>query len=251
MGLYKTPGIVLRSMDLGEKDKLVTLMTEKFGKIKCVAKSARRMKSRFGASLEPLSYVHILYFGKEYQTLYQLNQADIRKSFQHIRENLDKLYRGLYFVELIDSLVTEGHPEPQLFDLLLEGLETLQEGNDLEPLCRLFELRIMAGLGYTPRLDLCISCKLDPGPGELGFSFLRKGVLCGPCTRKYQPETRITPGTLNTLRRMLSIEIRNSSRLKFPRGMEEEIGAITRRMVLAHLGRELRTYAFIKNMALV
>ena len=84
MPLYRTQAVVLKSMKLSEKDKLVTFLTETHGKVKCVAKAARRLKSRFGASLEPMSHVSLIYFGKEHQDLYRLNQCDIIQSFQDI-----------------------------------------------------------------------------------------------------------------------------------------------------------------------
>ncbi len=77
MPLYRTPAVVLRSMNLSDADKIVTFLTRKFGKIKCVAKAARRMKSRYGASLEPMSHLSLIYFGKENQSLYKVSQCDI------------------------------------------------------------------------------------------------------------------------------------------------------------------------------
>ena len=105
MGLYKTRAIVLKSIKLSETDKLVTFMTERYGKIKCAAKAARRPKNRFGAALEPLSFIQLIYFGKEHQDIFQLNHCDIIQSFQGIREDLSKIYTALYFNELADSMI--------------------------------------------------------------------------------------------------------------------------------------------------
>ena len=106
MGLYRTNAIVLRSIKLSETDKLVTFMTEEFGKVKCVAKGARKIKSRFAGSLEPMTYVYLIYFGKENQQLYSLNSADIIQSFHLLRDDFQKLYTGIYLNELVDASVT-------------------------------------------------------------------------------------------------------------------------------------------------
>ena len=91
MPLHKSEAIVLRSINLSEADKLVTFMTKQFGRVKCVAKSARKIKNRFGAALEPMSHIRLIYFGKENQTLYRLNHSDIIHSFQPIREDFQKM----------------------------------------------------------------------------------------------------------------------------------------------------------------
>ena len=85
MALYKTQAIVVKSINLSESDRLITFLTENSGKIKCVAKGARKVKNQFWGSLEPMSQVNLIYFGKENQNLYRLNQADIIDSSHTIR----------------------------------------------------------------------------------------------------------------------------------------------------------------------
>ena len=249
MPLYKTRAVVLKSFNLSEKDKLVTFLTEHHGKVKCVAKSARRLKSRFGASLEPMSYVSLIYFGRENQELYRLNQCDIIQSFQEIREDPDSYYTAIYFLDLAGQLMVEAHPEPEIFQLLVRALRETGQTETLGPLCRLFELRIMSHAGYTPRLLKCIVCQKEPKSLWVGFSYSRHGIVCEPCFGREPVETRITSGTLNYLKKFLSLDINHVRRLKIPGEVEREIEAITHRLVLARLGRELKSYPFIRQMA--
>jgi DNA repair protein RecO (recombination protein O) len=247
--LYRTQAVVLKSMKLSEKDKLVTFLTENHGKVKCVAKAARRMKSRFGASLEPMSHVSLIYFGKEHQDLYRLNQCDIIQSFQEIKENPDSFYTAVYFLELAGHLVAEAHPEPEIFRLLVRSLQETGEAGSLGILCRLFELRVMAHAGYTPRLRKCISCHKEPQSLWVGFSYNQHGIVCEPCFDKEPVETRIKSGTVNYLKKFLSLDLGHIHRLKVPKEVEAEIESITHRLVLARLGRELKSYPFIQQMA--
>ncbi|KMP11602.1 DNA repair protein RecO [Candidatus Nitromaritima sp. SCGC AAA799-C22] len=249
MPLFKTEAIVLRSINLSETDKLVTFMTSRFGKVKCVAKAARKLKNRFGAALEPMSHIRLIYFGKENQTLYRLNQSDIIRSFQPIRDDLRKLYTGIYFNELIDTLIPEAHPDQKVFQLFLEGLLALQSLDRLETLSRLFEMRLLCLTGYTPQLSHCSLCKGSPGTERIGFSFERKGIVCEPCSFQAQPEMRFKAGILNYLKKLKTLEVKHAGRLKFPKSAEDEIEMLTHRLILSYTGRELKSYPFIKKMA--
>ena len=92
MTLFKTRAIVIKSINLSESDRIITFMTENQGKVKCVAKGARKIKNRFWGALEPMSLIHLIYFGKEHQNLFRLNHSDIIESFQTIRDDFNKLY---------------------------------------------------------------------------------------------------------------------------------------------------------------
>lgn len=249
MPLYKTQAVVLKSMKLSEKDKLVTFLTETHGKVKCVAKAARRLKSRFGASLEPMSHVSLIYFGKEHQELYRLNQCDIIRSFQDIKENPDSFYTAVYFLDLAGHLIAEAHPEPEIFHLLVKSLREAGKTESLGILCRLFELRIMAHAGYTPRLQKCIACHREPQTSRVGFSYNQHGIVCESCFDKEPVEKLITSGTVSYLKKFLSLDLNHTHRLKVPKEVEREIESITHRLVLARLGRELKSYPFIRQMA--
>lgn len=249
MGLFKSKAIVIRSRDIAETDKLVTFLTEKYGKIKCAAKSARKIKSRFGASLEPLSLIDMVFFGKEHQEIYKLNHCDIIQSFHTVREDFRKSYVGIYFNELIDSLVPEGDRGRLFFQFLLDSLHRLQHQEELETLCRLFEFRVMALSGYKPNLSQCAICQKPPDGAWMGFSFHRSGIVCQTCLAQSPTEIRFRPGTWEYLKKILTLDVNHSERLKIPRGMEEEIENVTHRYILSHLGRELKSYPFIKKMA--
>lgn len=251
MPLYKSEAIVLRSINLSETDKLVTFMTDRYGKVKCVGKAARKIKNRFGAAIEPMSHIRLIYFGKENQTLYRLNHSDIIHSFQPIRDDLRKIYTGIYFNELVDTLAPEAYPDPNTFRLLLESLLALQAMDSFNTLSRLFEMRLMCLAGYTPQLSHCSICKGSAGTERIGFSFEQKGIVCEPCSFKTQPEIYFKIGTLKYLKKLKTMDAQYASRLKFPKGMEQEIEQLTHKLILSHIGRELKSYPFIKNMVRV
>ena len=249
MGLYKTKAIVLRTINLSETDKLVTFLTEERGKIKCAAKGARSLKNKYGAALEPMSFIQLLYFGKDNQSIYRLNHCDIIESFQSVRDDFEKIYTAVYFNDLADAMSAEGDRNVKLFNFLLETLHILKEHENLETLCPLFEMRIMALSGYMPRLDQCVLCKIIPKGEWIDFSYKKSGVVCANCFLQTKPNVRIRAGTLNYLKKLLSIDIRQSQRLKIPKNLEKEIGSLTHRLVSQYVVRELKSYSFIRKMS--
>ena len=207
MALHRTRAIVLKSINLSESDRLVTFLTKNFGKVKCVAKGGRKVKNRFWGSLEPMSHVHLIYFGKENQNLYRLNQADIIESFQSIREDFGKLYKGVYFLELIDSMILEGNQDQRIFILLQQTLFALKSQLDLDPLIHLFEVRLLSLSGYKPQIDDCVICKAVSENGIFKFSFAQNGILCANCSRKIATDIQFTTGTRNYIKKLMEIDI--------------------------------------------
>ncbi len=103
--IVSTDAIVLRSMKYGETSKIVTLYSQKFGKIKVIAKGARGAKSRFGASLEPMTHSSVILYKKEERELNLLSKSEITKSFLKFGSSGDRLATGLAVVELVNMVM--------------------------------------------------------------------------------------------------------------------------------------------------
>src|SRR3990172_1838230 len=108
MSLIKPPAIVLGSRNLGEADKLVTFFTPRHGKITGTAGGARRVRSRFGSSLEPFTHCQVILFQKTRDALYRIQQADILQSFQELREDLERIFWASSATSLTAAMVPEG-----------------------------------------------------------------------------------------------------------------------------------------------
>ena len=104
MPLLRTDGIVLRTHELGEHDRLVTLYTRDLGKLTAVARGARRVRSRFGAALELFTWGDVVGFEREGRGLARLDHFDIRRSFREVRESLERLGQGARMVEALARL---------------------------------------------------------------------------------------------------------------------------------------------------
>lgn len=178
MPLYKEQGVVLRSVKLGEADKIVTVMTQGAGKVRAVAKGIRKTTSRFGARLEPATHVSLLvYRGRS--ALDTVTQADIISPHRALRDDLDLFASGEAMLEAVDNVAEEHERNVRLFMLLLSGLRALEAGPaDPAAVAESFLLKLLSLSGFHPSLTACAVCgQLDP---EL-FSSGQGGAVCPAC----------------------------------------------------------------------
>ncbi len=194
MATYHDRGIVLRSFDLGEADRIITFMTEGRGKVRAVAKGVRRTKSRFGGRLEATNHVELtLYEGRSLDTI---TQADLLEHFRPVRENLDRLGRVMPILEVVDAVTFEGRSDPRLYHMLLGAIRALAEA-DAPLIVPAFFWKLLAHEGMRPEVSCCASCGREDD--LVAFELTEGGVLCRDCRRG----TRLSPEGLALLRRIL------------------------------------------------
>lgn len=235
MALYREVGIVLRTMRLGEADKIVTVITERRGKVRAVAKGVRKTKSRFGGRLEPLSHVALqLYEGRNLDTI---TQADGIDHFRRIREDLDRLGQATTMLEVVDAVIQEGEDDPRLYQMLLGALRTLEAAPS--PLVvPAFFWKLLAHVGFRPLLDECASCN---SPDDLvAFDLTQGGVLCRSCARG----TRLTPEALSLLRRILGGDL-VAVLAEPPTQAGYEVEHLATRALEHHLERRMRSVGIL------
>ncbi len=157
MPLYTTEALILRTYKLKEADRIVVFLTRDRGKKRGVAHGARRMLSRFGGALEPLSRVGVTYFEKEQRELVSLNYAETISS-PLWAGRADALGHTGYFAELLDEWAPEGDPNETLFRLGSSVVEAIGAGVRIEPLARYFEYWLLRLQGVYPSLLACQTC---------------------------------------------------------------------------------------------
>ncbi|MBU4489067.1 MAG: DNA repair protein RecO [Actinobacteria bacterium] len=241
---YSDLGIVLRSYKLGESDKILRILTREHGKRSAVAKGVRKTTSRFGARLEPMTMARmLLYVGRSMDTV---KQVEIETSFHEVREDLDLFLHASAMVELVDGITQEHEPHPELFDLLLGGLELLKGFPRRAPfIVYFFEFKVMAAAGFDLRVDSCANCGGEPGGGDVSFSLHLGGLVCDSCREGRYRET----GRLITVR-ALSAELLSWMSLhglgEWPeeppgRATEREVGLLMDRVLEHWMEREFKS----------
>jgi DNA repair protein RecO (recombination protein O) len=178
--LLRTDGIVLRTRELGEHDRLVTLYTRDLGRLTAVARGARRVRSRFGAALELFTWGDAVGFEREGRGLVRLDHFDIRRSFRRIREDLERLAQGARILEAVARLTAERDAQPACFALLLTTLRAL-ESQAPGRVQLAFTLRFLDVTGHRPRLDRCGGCGGRLGTTEVTFDRTTGSVTCPAC----------------------------------------------------------------------
>lgn len=173
---YRTNAVVLRTYKLKEADRIVVMMTEHEGKVRAVAKGARKSK-RTGALLDSLSHVDVqMYRGKgDLDTVTQVQAVD---TFMSIRSDLDRFTRAASFLEAVDYVTPDREPHERLYHMLVGALRTVAKDNPTLTSAGFF-LKLLALEGLEPVFDRCISC----GATEplVAFDPLNSGTKCSSC----------------------------------------------------------------------
>ncbi len=250
---YKADAILLRSLDYGESDRIVTFLTDDFGKIKGIAKGARRSRKRFANALEICSLSRIIFSRRNRDGLALIENCDVGNHYPGIRADLASSLTAAYLVDLVDQFTLEGKKHGDLFRLVQDFLELLEEGHCSEGMVRIFELRLLKLLGYEPVLDRCMKCgtPLDKMTAIL-FDPLEGGIRCPSCRHHARDAYPTAPGTVKLLLLGKDMETGKISRLAFSAGAEEESRKMLAPFIRHLLGKELKSLNVlneIKRMA--
>lgn len=236
MATYREQGIVLRTIKLGETDRILTLLTPGRGKVRAVAKGVRRPGSRFGGRLEPYGLVDLqLYEGR--RGLDTVNQAELIAPHAAVRADWERSACAATIAEAADTLAQPGERAVSLFLLVRDGLRALEAGPD-RPAAVLDAvlLRLASVAGYHAALDVCATCG-QPGPHEV-FHLDRGGLLCPVCAPVgSQP---LAAGVLDGLQALRTHDLGGAP---VP---EEAVGRLVATLVASylahHLGRPLTAW---------
>ena len=240
MPLYKEQGIVLRSVKLGEADKIVTIFTQGSGKIRAVAKGIRRTQSKFGARLEPFTHVSLLlYRGRNLDTV---TQAEIVGPFLKIRRDFGLIAAGETMLEAVDRVAEEHERNVPLFLLLVRGLRALEDDpRDPAAVAESFLLKLLSLSGFHPALSGCAACG---APGPLGwFSAGQGGALCPDCAE--HDAGRISEPALQWLDQVARAELPMAGEMIPPPEVRREARAALYGFAEYHLERRMRSLALL------
>ena len=245
MAIYHSKVIVIRSRNLGEADRVLTLFSEGHGKFEAVVKGARRQRSRFVGNTLPFNYLDAMFFtGKN---LDSLSQAEILHSFSSLREDLTKLAFASYWVDLIDSFVPEKEELGEVFRFLLAAFIVLETATLPEVLNLAFQLRLLNYLGYQPQLDVCTDCSREL-ENQLGFSGIAGGVLCAGCGGRYRDLLPVDAALLQQLKTLSTIDIRSVASLRLGQTDARQLQGLVQKFIESRLDRPLKSQHFLDDV---
>jgi DNA repair protein RecO (recombination protein O) len=231
-GLYRDEGVVLKTIKLGEADRIVTLFTRGHGKVRAVAKGIRKTKSRFGARLEPFTHVELLiYRGRNLDVI---TQADIVDSFRAMRSGLAGLTAAAALAETVDKLTPDRERALSTYTLLLGGLQALTAAGP-GSVVPAFLVKLLSLSGYHPQLGVCAGC----GASEemRFFSPVMGGAICDVCRVEERGALHVPADRLRLLAHLLAADFGQPAE---PRAVTD-VTHVLKRYVEYHLERPLRS----------
>lgn len=184
MALVETEALVLKSYTLAEADKIVVFLTQKNGLVRGVARGAKRLKSRFGGSLEPFTIVNLTFFQKEERELVSISQIELKKSFFAEAGNPEFLQKFSYLSDLLFEFAPPSEPNEKLYRMACASLETGgRNPQNLEAVALYFELWLMRLAGFLPNWAACDFCRRNFGREETTSLQANFHLFCANCRK--------------------------------------------------------------------
>ena len=252
MSSYTTPAILLRRIDFGDYDLVLTFFTLHNGKISTIAKSAKKSTKRFSGTLELFSVIDIVCNLGRRNRLPVLTEATLKQPFSKIRSSIKKTAYASYWSELINSWMEQNQRQTRLYRLLYHALEGLNLGLvHEEAVSILFQMRFMSIAGLAPNLEYCCICRIETeqmGKAKVGYSLEKGGLVCGTCATGMQQKQHLSVGTIKQLQWIGGRDLNRASRVKFNRQTLKEGLDFLEAFVPYHLGKEPRSLTFLKQI---
>lgn len=245
---YRAEAIVLKTLDLGEADRILTLLTRHFGKVKVVAKGIRRPTSRLAGYAEPLSHATFqLARGRELDVL---TGAESRSMYRALREDLDLIAAAWYIAEVADRSTAEHAPAAPVFDLVETALRHLEAGHAPSLVCRWWDLHLLDRTGFRPELGACSRCGSALRETINGWSPLDGGAVCGTCIdRSVAGLPALSVRALKSLRYLLASDFAAAALLRIDAVLEHEIERHLRSFLHHVLDRDIASARLIDELA--
>lgn len=232
---HRTIGFVLKRRDYSETSNIVTLYTRDCGKIRALAKGARRKKSEFLGLLEPLSLLEIVFIERR-SGLHILKEAHLLVSNLELRQELSKIAHAMNLLSLVDQTQPDEDACPDVFELLVSGLAALSHVSNSQNVAFAFQAHLLRHCGQLPRLDICARCGSSLEPAAL-FRASSGALLCRSCGN--HRDLPFPPGTLGALRRLAEMPLSRCGRIRLSNEQQAEISRVLSAMVRTAIEADL------------
>lgn len=244
--VYRTEAIVLRRTDFGEADRLLTVFTPERGKLKLIAKGARKPTSRKSGHVELFSRSHFLVaVGRDLDII---TQAETVEAYLPLRQDLLRTTYACYVAELADAFTAEQDENRPLFDLLKEALGWLCTADDLALVARYYELHLLALVGFQPQLFICGGCREPVQPVTNYLSAAEGGIFCPKCGHDRAGTSELSLNALKVLRFLQTRDWATCRLLRLSPAGHAELEHTMHGYITYHLERRLKSVDFIHHL---
>jgi DNA repair protein RecO (recombination protein O) len=246
MALRESEAIVLRSYPLREADLLVTLFTRAQGKIRGVARSAKKSKRRFGGALEPLTYVRAFYDVRERQELARLDSCEVLESPLASEVSYARAVALGHIAELLDELLPDHEANDAIFRLTLSVLHALTSPEIWMPVTY-FELWLTRLVGFLPELTECVVCGRSLNGNRAYFHALADGLMCPDDKRLASSEMSSASRTLAA--QMFRAPVESFAGIPWPKAQGADLRKFLIQILQRHIEKKFVTAGMLEKGA--
>jgi DNA repair protein RecO (recombination protein O) len=243
---FRTEGLILRRIDFGEADRLLTLYTREHGKIRAIAKGARKPQSRKTGHVE--LFMRTRFLVAKGKSLDIITQAELVETYPPLRNDLVRATYASYAVELLDRLTPEDDPHPEIFNLLANAFGWFSGDGELHLAARYYELRLLSLVGYQPQLFRCV---VTGEPIEEVDQFLSAelGGLISPGHRGHDRRSQPISAVAVKVLRYLQTRSWDTVRvLQLRRPLQAELEGLMHAYLTYILERNLKSVDFLRRL---
>ncbi len=252
MKIFSSPAIILKRVDYGEYDLILTLLTLEKGKISGIAKSAKKSIKRFGGILEIFAFLNVICSSGKQGDLVVLQEADLINSFDNIRTDFNKTAYASFWSELVNVWAENYAKQERLYRLLYYVLEQIDSGfASAETLSILFQMRFATIAGICPNLVRCSSCQLSTDSVEednISFNFQKGGIVCRECAGSAGYRTSLSKGTIKQLLWINSGDLKKAGKISFTSAAVKEGLNFLEAFVTYNLGKEMQSLKILRQI---
>jgi DNA repair protein RecO (recombination protein O) len=252
MPVFSTPAILLRRLDYGDFDVIITFFTLKSGKLTLIAKSAKKSTKRFAGILELFSVLDLVASTGRGKGLPVLQEAVLKQPFSGIRSDFRKTAYASYWAELIYNWLEDNYKQDALYSLFEHVLSELDSGQTPEAALNiLFQMRFLNLSGHRPHLTACSLCQKELDnirQTKIILDLKGGGILCGNCSSRSASRISLSRGTIKQLLWIESGELAKATRMKFSPVALKESTHFLEEFASYHLGKQPRSLKFLRQV---
>lgn len=249
MRAFSSEGIILKRVDFGEADRLVTIFTKNKGKITSLAKGIRRIKSRRSGNVELLNKAKLSF--AQSKSLPILTEAESVQTFPRLKEDLKKVGLAYYLIELVDQFFHDGQESYKTYDLLSEALGFINEleMEKAEIIVRAFELKLLSIVGYEPSVQLCVKCREKLEPSGNSLSPEAGGMLDKSCLNESTLAKPVSPEEIKLIRFALDKPFSDTVKINVPANLAERLKVQMKIYIEYFLEKQLNSPKFSESVS--
>ena len=242
---YRALGLTLRRSPVREADLLTVIYTREHGKLELLARRAQRLTNKLMGHLEPLTLVRVSV--ARGRSMDQVTEAEVVDAFPGVKSGYENSARGLYVAELVDGFSALSAPNAELFNLVVQTLETLGTAANADLALRYFDLQLLRLSGFLPELYQCVECGEELEPDRHRFAAGAGGTLCTQCS---PTDVVVRPLSLPALKLLRLLHRTESAgalpALAVPPPLEREVRETLNVTIQYWLDRRVRSQEFLE-----